>query len=223
MKLMSHSFTTPFSRLPESLPIFPLPGAVVMPGCQLPLNIFEPRYLNMVFDALGVDRMIGMVQPDPSATGEDAAAVCRTGTAGRITSFSETEDGRLIIVLTGICRFDVGEELATTGGYRRVTARWERFSVDYETDEGDCDACHRLYPLLRSYFARKSMEVDDLLLEKMPATSLVNLMIGQLPFDMAERQALVEAVSIRERLDHLARLLEFKLAEPQAQGSARRH
>ncbi|UZR30238.1 LON peptidase substrate-binding domain-containing protein [Methylococcus mesophilus] len=219
---MSHSFTPPFSRLPESLPMFPLPGAVVMPGCQLPLNIFEPRYLNMVFDALGADRMIGMVQPDPSASEEDAA-VCRTGTAGRITSFSETQDGRLIIVLTGICRFDVGEELAVTRGYRRVMARWGRFSVDYEADEGECEERHRLYPLLRTYFSRKSMEVDDLLLEKMPTTSLVNLMIGQLPFEMAERQALVEAVSVAERLDHLAQLLEFKLAEPQAQGSVRRH
>ncbi|MDF9393828.1 MULTISPECIES: LON peptidase substrate-binding domain-containing protein [Methylococcus] len=220
---MSHSFTTPFSSLPKILPIFPLPGAVVMPGCQLPLNIFEPRYLNMVFDVLGADRMIGMVQPDPSVTDEDMTPVCRTGTAGRITSFSETQDGRLVIVLTGVCRFDLGEELAVTRGYRRVMARWERFAVDYETDGARHEECHRLYSLLRAYFIRKSMEVDDLPLEKMPVTSLVNLMIGQLPFETAERQSLVEAVSVGERLEHLVRLLEFKLAEPQAQGSVRRH
>ncbi|QXP90293.1 LON peptidase substrate-binding domain-containing protein [Methylococcus capsulatus] len=220
---MSHSFTPPFSLLPASLPVFPLPGAVVMPGCQLPLNIFEPRYLNMVFDALGADRMIGMVQPDPSMTDGDTDALSRTGTAGRITSFSETQDGRLIIVLTGVCRFDVGEELAGTRGYRRVMARWERFAVDYETDAGKHEECHRLYSLLRAYFVRKSMEVDDLLMEKMPVTSLVNLMIGQLPFETAERQALVEAVSLGERLESLARLIEFKLAEPQIQSAARRH
>lgn len=222
MKLMSHSFSLPFSRLPESLPIFPLPDAVVMPGCQLPLNIFEPRYLNMVFDTLGAERLIGMVQPDPSVSAE-ATAVCRTGTAGRITSFSETQDGRLIIVLTGVCRFDLGEELSCARGYRRVAARWERFAVDYDSDAGASEQEHRLYPLLKSYFSGKSMEIDDLLLEKMPATALVNLMIGQLPFEPAERQALVEAVSVGERLERLARLLEFKLAEPQSQGSAKRH
>jgi hypothetical protein len=97
-------------------------------------------------------------------------------------------------------------------------AQWGRFSVDYDTDESECDKCHRLYPLLRAYFARKSMEVDDLLLEKMPATALVNLMIGQLPFETAERQALVEAVSVAERLDHLAQLLDSSLRSPRCRG-----
>ena len=92
---MMNPFTPRFEHLPESLPIFPLPGAVVMPGVQLPLNIFEPRYLSMVFDALGGARMIGMVQPDPNAPHSEPEAVFSTGTAGRITSFSETSDGRL--------------------------------------------------------------------------------------------------------------------------------
>src|SRR5512137_1665098 len=103
---MSNPFALPFDKLPASLPIFPLPHAVVMPGCQLPLNIFEPRYLNMVFDALGEQRLIGMVQPELSAYDEKAVALYKTGTAGRITFFNETNDGKLMVVLTGVCRFD---------------------------------------------------------------------------------------------------------------------
>jgi hypothetical protein len=112
----ANPFTLPFDRLPVSLPIFPLPGTIVMPGAPLPLNIFEPRYLNMIVDALAEDRMIGMVQPDPAAKDPRGEAIYRTGTAGRITAFNETRDGRFLIRLTGICRFDIQEEVPTVRG-----------------------------------------------------------------------------------------------------------
>jgi Lon protease-like protein len=204
-------FLLPFDRLPASLPIFPLPNAIVMPGSQLPLNIFEPRYLNMVFDALGAERLIGMVQPDP--TGEGDSPVYRTGTAGRIQSFSETQDGRLLIVLTGVCRFDMTEEIPTTRGYRRVLAEWSRFRGDYDFDVAVAEADRKLLlSLLREYFERKGVDTQWAAVEIMPTPLLINILAGQLPFDPPERQALVEAVSLEERLAALLRLLEFEVA-----------
>ena len=122
-------FTLPFERLPASIPVFPFTGAVVMPGVQLPLNIFEARYLNMVEDALAQHRIFAMVQSDPGS-GRDGEAVFQTGCAGRISSFSETDDGRFLIILLGVCRFDIREELPTVRGYRRVIADWQRFAVE---------------------------------------------------------------------------------------------
>ena len=116
--MSTNPFVTPFDLLPNILPIFPLPSAIVMPGVELPLNIFEPRYLNMINDAIESHRIIGMIQPDPNGEGEDA--VCRTGCAGRITQFREASDCRIEMVLTGVCRFDVGQELSTTRGYRLI-------------------------------------------------------------------------------------------------------
>lgn len=207
-------FTLPHNRLPNTLPIFPLANAVVMPGCQLPLNIFEPRYLNMVFDALGAERLIGMVQPDPS--GEDDAAVYGTGTAGRVISFNETQDGRLLIVLTGVCRFDIREEIPSPRGYRRAAVDWGRFADDYELAGHDKDyERSKLLALLREYFQRKGMETNWSMVEQMPIPLLVNVLTGQLPFDPPERQALVEEVGLRERVVKLINLLEFDVVGTQ--------
>lgn len=219
--MAQNPFALPFERLPDTLPIFPLPNAVVMPGCQLPLNIFEPRYLNMVFDALGADRLIGMVQPDPSEEGE--APVYKTGTAGRVISFNETQDGRLLIVLTGICRFDIRGEIPTGRGYRRAVPDWSRFRCDFElpADESSLDRS-RLMTLLREYFQRKGIETNWSAVEQMPIPLLTNLLTGQLPFDPPERQALVETVSVGERLEKLIHLLEFDVVGT-AIGDGTRH
>lgn len=207
-------FTLPYPRLPNTLPIFPLANSVVMPGCQLPLNIFEPRYLNMVFDALGAERLIGMVQPDP--TGEGEAPVYTTGTAGRIISFNETQDGRLLIVLTGVCRFDIREEIPTTRGYRRAVVDWGRFEGDYQLAGADKDYERpKLLALLREYFQRKGMETNWNMVEQMPIPLLTNVLTGQLPFDPPERQALVEEVGLRERVAKLINLLEFDVVGTQ--------
>jgi Lon protease-like protein len=140
--LSRNPFIVPYEQLPQTLPIFPLPGAIVMPGNELPLNIFEPRYLNMVSDALSTHRMIGMVQPDPDARSEHE--LCRTGCAGRITQYRETSDGRIEMVLSGVCRYDLGEELPTTRGYRLIVPDWSRFSDDYADQEGKLCAEHDL-------------------------------------------------------------------------------
>jgi len=123
-------FMIPFNELPVSLPIFPLPNAIVMPGCYLPLNIFEQRYVEMLLDALKESRLIGMIQPE--VADNTASPLYRTGTAGRIVSFNELPDGRFLVVLQGICRFDIVSEISTECAYRRVTVDWSRFHEDYE-------------------------------------------------------------------------------------------
>lgn len=208
--MASHPFLLPFERLPPSLPIFPLPNAIVMPGCQLPLNIFEPRYLEMVFDALGAERLIGMVQPEPSAEDDDTPPVYTTGTAGRIVSFNETQDGRLLITLTGVCRFDIREEIQSQRGYRRAVVDWSRFRQDYDPprESGDRD---RLMNLLREYFQRKGFEANWGNLEQVPTELLARVLSGQLPFNPPERQALVETVEPEELIGKLIHLLEFEV------------
>lgn len=219
----TNCFILPFERLPATLPIFPLHNAVVMPGAQLPLNIFEPRYLNMVFDSLGAERMIGMVQPDSATKGEHQPKVYRTGTAGRISSFSETPDGRLLIVLSGVCRFDIREEIPTTRGYRRVIPDWDRFRSDYAlSDPVPCDP-GKLMELLKEYFRRKNLNADWTILKPMPLPVLVNVLVSRLPFDVPERQALVEAVSIEDRYAKLLRLLEFEMAAARVGTDVRPH
>lgn len=205
---MRSPFTPPFERLPSTLPIFPLPNAVVMPGAQLPLNIFEPRYLNMVFDSLGESRLIGMVQPRPDDDRTSEPSVYETGTAGLITSYSETSDGRLLIVLTGVCRFDIDAEMPTTRGYRRVVADWSRFALDYDVSPETGVDRQRFMGLLKAYFNREQLEVDWSVLEGLAPPVLHNLLIGQLPFDVAERQTLVETVGADDRARLLIGLLD---------------
>lgn len=207
----SNPFLADFDQLPNSLPIFPLSNAIVMPGSQLPLNIFEPRYLNMVFDAMAEGRLIGMVQPDP--TGEVDTSVYRTGTAGRIVSFNETQDGRILIVLSGVCRFDISSVEDTERGYRTANVDWSRFSGDYDllTQVPETERL-QLLSLLRVFFDRKGIETNWGAVEQMPVSLLVNVLGGQLPFESPEKQAIVEAVSTEERLDKLINLLQFEVA-----------
>lgn len=215
-------FSVPFDKLPPSLPIFPLPNAVVMPGCQLPLNIFEPRYLNMVFDAFASGRIIGMVQPDPTATGGTEESVYRTGTAGRISFFNETSDGRLMIVLNGICRFDLSDEIATIRGYRRVLVDWTRFRCDYDGEQEQTTlGSEAIIALLHDYFARKSLEIDWKAIDSMNTLDLVNRLTGFLPLEIAERQALVEAVSLDERVRILTMLLQYETQDSVSDSSTR--
>jgi len=202
-------FFPTFSDLPGELAIFPLPGAVVMPGVQLPLNIFEPRYLSMVWDALASDHLIGMVQPTSEAALEDAPEIHRVGCAGRITSYSETSDGRIVLVLSGVCRFQVREEIEGYKGYRRVSVDWERFAVDYHS-EGEVMADRSGFlTSLRSYCKLNSVEIpwDDL--DKMSDTDLTNLLCAHLPLSPEDKQALVETLSMGERAALMRGLLDM--------------
>lgn len=192
-------FVPAFDQLPEEIPIFPLPGAVVMPGVQLPLNIFEPRYLNMVTDALAGDHLIGMIQPTSETQSQEVPGLHRIGCAGRITSYSETSDGRVVLVLTGVCRFQVRAELVGRRGYRRIAADWEPFAADCsETGDAVGDRGGFLASL-KSYCTLRGVEVpwDDV--NKMPDGDLVNLLCAHLPLSPEDKQALLEAIPTAER------------------------
>lgn len=194
--------------LPRALPIFPLPGVILLPHAQLPLNIFEPRYLSMTQDALGgAGRLIGMIQPDPA--GASPEAVYRVGCAGRITAFSETDDGRLLIVLTGVCRFAVGEELPGVGGYRRVVPHWERFAGDLDLPDASGVRPTTLLAGVRRYLAAQGQQADLEALAKLGPDALVSALAMNLPFAPEEKQALLEAPTPGERADALVALAEL--------------
>ena len=210
---MTHTpFFPKFSDLPGELPIFPLSGAVVLPGVQLPLNIFEPRYLSMVFDALASHHMLGMIQPTSETMDSEFPEVHRVGCAGRITSYSETSDGRIVLVLTGVCRFQVTSELKERNGYRRVAVDWERFTTDFhDTPEMIADR-RGFLGSLRSYCTLRGVEVpwDDI--EKMPDGELTNLLCAHLPLSPEDKQALLETISTTERAALMRGLLDMASA-----------
>jgi len=204
--------------LPRSLPIFPLSDVLLLPGGQLPLNIFEPRYLAMVRDALAGERMIGMVQPRAPAEGigaegvgaEDigAADVYNTGCAGRITAFSETPDGRNLITLTGTIRFAIERELPGIDGYRRVIADYSRFLGDLDDDENGIDRDH-LLTVLGAYFDATGIEGDWAAIKETESSLLVTSLAMVCPFDGAEKQALLEAPTLRERVAAMTTIMEL--------------
>lgn len=214
-------FTPSFEELPKTVPIFPLSGAIVLPGAQLTLNIFEPRYLNMVFDALGADRMIGMIQPVHSGEAQDNDNIHKTGCAGRITTFRETDDGRLLIVLTGVCRFDVIKEIATTRGYRRVLADWGPYADDLSEGDSPSLESEHLIDTLTPYFDAKNVQADWESLKKMSSASLVNLLATNLPFEPEEKQALIEAKTIHDRTKVLIVLSQMSLSSSNEPGDTR--
>lgn len=213
---MSQSpFVPLFESLPQTLPIFPLPGAIVMPRAELPLNIFEPRYLNMVDDALGTHRMIGMIQPD-SASADDNA-VYHTGCAGRITQYRETQDGRIEMVLTGVCRFDLARELSTTRGYRLVVPDWSRFDADYqEPDEQPGERRAQLLMSLKRYFEIKGLEAEMSALDKLPTERLIDSLTMALPFSDFEKQGLLETVDAGQRLSGFIALIDGESGMPES-------
>jgi Lon protease-like protein len=205
-------FFPKFSDLPDELPIFPLPGAVVMPGVQLPLNIFEPRYLKMVGDALASDHLIGMIQPTSETLGEDVPEIHRIGCAGRITSYSETTDGRIVLVLTGVCRFQVATELAEREGYRRVRADWERFAIDYQASDSDIPDRKGFLASLKTYCALRGVEVPWEDVEQMGDRDLTNLLCAHLPLSPEDKQALIETLATGDRAALMRGLLDMASA-----------
>jgi Lon protease-like protein len=202
------------SDLPQVIPVFPLDGALLLPGGELPLQIFEPRYLNMVDDAMAGDRVIGMVQTR-GAGDRTRPTLSGVGCAGRITSFSETSDGRYLVTLTGICRFEVGEELPTNTPYRQVRARFEPFAEDLSDDEPQIPAFdrRRFASALKRYLNRRELDIDWETAESAPLDSLVTSLAMGLPFEPAEKQALLEAPGMAERCDALTALLEIDSLE----------
>ena len=199
--------------LPATLPIFPLAGALLLPRARLPLNIFEPRYVAMVEDALAAGRLIGMVQPR-LVDGSASDSLYTIGCAGRIASFSETGDGRYLIVLNGVSRFMIGEEVATLRGYRRVQADWSPFTADVATREDDMPRALRgeLLEAIRPYFKSQGIVANWDTIEEATPERLVASLCGSCPFETGERQALLEAPTLSDRAMLLLKLL--RMASP---------
>ncbi len=200
------------SDLPQVIPVFPLDGALLLPHGQLPLNIFEPRYLNMIDDAMAGDRMIGMVQTQAGGDVE-RPSLAQIGCAGRITSFSETPDGRYLITLTGICRFRVGRELPVQTPYRQLRADFLCFETDLRPT-GAASTANRpaLLDALKSYLGRRGLDIDWRMAKEAPMEALVSSLAMALPFDMAEKQALLEAETLDAREAALIALLRIDAA-----------
>ena len=206
--MKAHPFTLDFESLPDTLPIFPLSGCVLLPLGQLQLNIFEPRYLNMIFDALGAGRLFGILQPDQSSDEETLYSI---GCAGRISAFSETPDGRLLINLTGVCRFDIKEEIATIRGYRRFLVDWQRFKGDMYENEAVVNTV-RLVALLDDFFKHKHIRADMKALKKLSSAALVNSLATNLPFAAIDKQTLVEAMTLADRTELLVALAQMSMS-----------
>jgi Lon protease-like protein len=196
--------------LPDEFPVFPLTGALLLPGGRLPLNIFEPRYLAMIEDALGAGRYFGMIQPDKRlARGDTGPGLYRTGCLGRISSFSETDDGRYLITLSGLIRYTVVEEIEGARGYRRVRGALAAFAGDLSPAEGLPFERGALLSALRRYFAHAGVEANWDAISTMPDHALVVSLCMACPFDAEEKQALLEAPNEDERARALLALLEI--------------
>jgi uncharacterized protein len=205
--------------LPEVIPIFPLTGVLLLPRGRLPLNIFEPRYLAMSKDALGGERLVGMVQPsapqdDNRGGGGINPPVYPVGCAGRITAFAETDDGRYLITLTGVSRFRVREELPLLSGYRRVIADWGPYARDREPMSEPGFDRERFARALKGYFVQREISADWEAIEKAPGEHLVTSIAMLCPFAPNEKQALLEASDLDERARLLVALIEMATIKP---------
>jgi uncharacterized protein len=207
---MSGPFDPDFAALPESLPIFPLTGVLLLPRGRLPLNIFEPRYLAMTEDALKAERLIGMVQPQDGKGDDGEPELYRTGCAGRMTSFSETEDGRYLITLTGLARFDIARELPRDRLYRRVVPDWQPYRGDLEESAGALDRA-RLLKVLKPYLERQGVVADWPAVEATADERLVTTIAMVAPLRASEKQALLEAPDLAERARLLTALIEMSV------------
>lgn len=202
--------------LPLVIPVFPLDGVLLLPGGQLPLNIFEPRYLNMLDDAMSGERIIGMIQTrhHPGAD-PHRPSLAPVGCAGRVTSFAETSDGRYLITLTGVCRFRAGEELPVRTPYRQVRADFAPYEPDLREDVAGARTApdiDRLLSALRRYLDHRGLAIDWGDAESAPSDALINSLAMALPFEPLEKQALLEAETIFERKATLTALLEIDAA-----------
>ena len=212
-------------RKPDDLapliPVFPLQGCILLPRSGLPLNIFEPRYLAMFNDALARDRVIGIVQPAvPAEEGESpqgkSCPLRHTGAAGRITAFTEADDGRLLITLTGIARFDIVGEEKSDLPYRQCRVTYDAYAKDFIKGYGeDAVDSPRLLRILRSYLDARKLSADWPSIERSPAELLINTLSMISPYGPEEKQALLEASDLKVRSEVLMTLARMDLARPE--------
>lgn len=212
--------TVDIADLPQSLPIFPLSGVVMPPHVQLPLNIFEPRYLAMVDHALRHDRLIGMIQP----RAEGDSTLFKTGCAGRLTAYQETPDGRYLITLTGVCRFDVAQELVTTPqGFRVVQPDWQPWVDDLTPVEDNAVCREKLLDVLKPYLEKMNMSCDQWdAMRSIGCDKLVSTLTMICPFTADEKQMLLEARALGDRMKVLGVFLENALNDDCCAGDTSR-
>ncbi|MCB4767196.1 LON peptidase substrate-binding domain-containing protein [Ancylobacter sp. Lp-2] len=201
------------AELPSVVPVFPLDGALLLPRCQLPLNIFEPRYLAMIDDALKGERVIGIIQPVPALVTTANPALQAVGCLGRITEFAESGDGRYLITLTGIARFHLAEEVAATTPYRQAGLDFSRFEDDFTANVGaEAVDRSRLLKTLAAYLDANRLEADWESIKDAPNEALVNALAMMSPFGAREKQALLEAATLSDRAEMLIAVTEMALA-----------
>lgn len=200
--------------LPQKLPVFPLPGALLLPRADLPLNIFEPRYLEMVSDALSGERMIGIIQPRDDSDTAERPELMKVGCAGRITSYAETPDGRMLVTLTGVSRFSIKSELAVDTAYRQVVANFKPFAIDLVMDLGAADVNRpALLTAFKDYLTANNMSADWSEINAASTEVLVNTLSLLAPYPASEKQALLEAPDLKTRADVLVALTEMALSK----------
>ena len=206
------------AEMPAPLPVFPLQGALLLPGARLPLNIFEPRYLAMIDDALAGHRTVGMIQPKvPEQTvADDHPPLHDLGCAGRIVSFEETGDGRYLIGLRGLCRFDVAEELALHNGYRRVRPDYEPWAGDFGPPEDAAIDREKLGSALKAYLAARQLGTDWEAIDKTSTGELISIVAMVCPFSPLEKQALLQSRTLTERAETIISILTMDSAGTQA-------
>jgi Lon protease-like protein len=199
--------------LPGTIPVFPLPGALLLPRAEMPLNIFEPRYLAMIEDAIDTHRIVGMIQPRFDVPEEeDIPALCDVGCLGRITAFQETGDGQLMINLAGICRFRIVEENAGVNGYRVAVVAGFAEDLDNKVEaakEVDRDGLLRTF---RQFLEANDMEANWDGVREAGTETLVNTLSILSPYGPAEKQALLEAPDLKTRAETLVAITEIMLA-----------
>ena len=200
--------------LPQKLPVFPLPGALLLPRADLPLNIFEPRYLEMISDALSGERIIGIIQPKDDSDTAERPDLMKVGCAGRITSYAETPDGRMLVMLTGVSRFSIKSEMTVDTAYRQVVADFKPFAIDLVMDLGAAEVNRpALLTAFKDYLNANNMSADWSEINAASTEVLVNTLSLLAPYPAIEKQALLEAPDLKTRADVLVALTEMALSK----------
>lgn len=210
-------FAKRYSELPQSLPLFVLPKAVLLPGGFLPLNIFEPRYLNMVRDAMRSHQLIGMIQPSANNASSQQTTghpqLFSVGCAGHLIKYQETADGRLEIVLAGLCRFALSEDSLSDGGYRVGQVNWQSYAQDYDPLVcHDSDLENGFRGVLRDYMQKQELKTDWTTLDKLNCAELANNMISYLPLSADDKQLILETLHSNDRIKVFTAVLKQRIA-----------
>ena len=212
-------------ELPSRLAIFPLTGAVLFTQTQLPLNIFEPRYIQMIDEVLSTpDRIMGMIQPNLSKTDLKSNELKKVGCAGRISSFSETGDGRYLVTLTGLIRFEIAQELDTTTPYRQIMTKYENYQEDLKPSNTENIDRKNLLFLIKKYLEQKNLLIDWEIIEQSPTEQLINYSGVLVPFEAEEKQLLLETKTLFERCKTLESLFQsYQFQNTQDTNSTKLH